>query len=1226
MNYAERIFKNNERRLVMKRATLFQVITLAAFFLGFHVMMFAQGNYIATQDGYMRMDNDVGIPRVITGMKNSEFTGTSLEIAVQYLDANSDLLYLSEDADFELLKVLENPSGTHIGFQQVINEVPVIGSETVVSLNKKNQITMVANGYKPNISISTTPTITSDEAILTARSTFENPDFDVVIPIKSKLAIFVDENNIAYLVWKLNILPKSGGDWYILVDAHSRIIRKKENIEINETGDGRVFDPDPATYFEDITLPDNNDEDYPELYDSYKFRDLEGLNPPVGGQYYLRGEYAYSEDIYLPYDPVSFESTSVFHYNRSQNGFEETNCYYHLDKTIRYVRELGFNPLWNNQTGDNTEDIVFDARGTTARNAYYSSSGEYIRYGVPANYVDAGEDQSVIIHELGHALHDALIIGGLNYYGDCAGISEGISDYFGIDYRRQLSYFLPNDRCNWFWPGLEPTIKIPEDANFEEHWGTSPYEKMQVWASSLMDLEYIEATDPSQGYRLGQDVVSTLQLASLSYVTSDNNRFDNVYAMYQSDIDIYDGAHLIDLIEVYSDRQLFDDQIINEDVIYTSNTSWDGYKLVRANVTVQDGATLTIEPGTYVFLDGAELLVYNGSTLITGAKMLLDNNSALTVLDNITLSEGSLIEVANGSDFQLIGGASLLGTDHSTWVDRNTGEKYDTWEEMHNAVPNHNGNIVQIPGDRVLVRDGGTFGTQGYYDNHVIISAVGDNGWDGIEIKNSCNYNIIEACDIDKISGIQLENTALIFGHSSFSDCGQIIARNDGYLEIYLSSFNNNNACPVITFDSQTYIDDSDFINNNGIGIAIYYGIGSLQSIDTNIISGNDWGILCYDSPMLVFYNQIVDNYSHGFVSYGGTGAAILAGNTIADNDCIEYVAAHPDLTSGVSWGPNTIYSHDNGGLDHYLLACGYTGEPIDCRGNNIDISDTTRFLPFYSSYIFDGEKPPEKILYEEGVVQITDGEYESAKLKMTDIVDNYPETETAVSALQWLMYLEKFSGHDYAGLRDYIENIDEVSYPHLERVKYNTTTSTYMAEADYLTAINRLESILTNPPSLEDSIFALIDEGYCYLKLDEQGGKAAVEECTFKPRCFEEFKYVSQNMTRDLLDKAIPHPEPSIPEVKTFALYQNYPNPMRPDKIGTTTISFSIPKDAKNSEMKIYNIKGQLVKKFSIANNQSAIEWDGKDSNGNKLSNGIYLYKLDCGGKSITKKIVLLR
>jgi len=124
-------------------------------------------------------------------------------------------------------------------------------------------------------------------------------------------------------------------------------------------------------------------------------------------------------------------------------------------------------------------------------------------------------------------------------------------------------------------------------------------------------------------------------------------------------------------------------------------------------------------------------------------------------------------------------------------------------------------------------------------------------------------------------------------------------------------------------------------------------------------------------------------------------------------------------------------------------------------------------------------------------------------KLKMKEIVDIYPETETANNALQWLMYLEKFSGHDYVGLRDYIENIDDLSYPHLERTKYNTITSTYMAEKDYEAAITRLESILANPPSEPDSIFAYIDEGYCYLKLDEEGGKAGTVECTFKPRSF---------------------------------------------------------------------------------------------------------------------------
>ncbi|MCK4359302.1 MAG: T9SS type A sorting domain-containing protein, partial [Candidatus Cloacimonetes bacterium] len=1009
---------------------------------------------------------------------------------------------------------------------------------------------------------------------------------------KSKLAIFVDENNVAYLVWKLNILPKSGGDWYILVDAHSGTIRKKDNIEINETGDGRVFDPDPATYFEDITLPDNNDEDYPELYDSYKFRDLEGINPPVGGQYYLRGEYAYSEDINLPYDPVSFESTPVFHYNRSQNGFEETNCYYHLDKTIRYVRSMGFNPLWNNQTGDNNEDIVFDARGRTDINASYSPSGEYILYGVPANWKDAGEDQSVIIHELGHAFHDALIIGGIDdagYYSECRGISEGISDYFGIDYRRQLSYFLPNDRCNWFWPGLEPTIKIPDEANFTTWYTvTNPYIRMRTWASSLMDLEYIEATDPSQGYRLGQDVVSILQLASLSYVTWENTAEDNVFAMYQSDIDIYGGAHLIDLIEVYSDRQLFDDQIINEDVIYTSNTSWDGYKLVRANVTVQNGATLTIEPGTYVFLDGAELII--------------DENSNLIVNGVLTLSGRSLVEVTNGSKFALKPGSSLYGTEHEILVDEHI-----------------------IPGDRIIIQDGGYFIAKGTETDSIYIDCIGYSHWDGITINGiGDSINTIEHCNIANIGHIVAFSTNFSFYKSSFTNSGQLGFYNTT-VSIKSSEYSNNSN-PIYSYESWNTIIGNTIENNDGGGIFVSYPSSNTNSIHENIIRNNlGKGIQLYDVPGKFYENNISNNTSHGFVALGNANRVVMRGSIIEDNGDSELFATRNCFPNLYAWGGNTIAdsSYISGSSDQYLLMCGrYDGIPIDCRGNNIITSDTTRFYPYFSAYIFDGEKPPDKVLYDQGIVLINDNEFESAKITMKDIVYYYPETATAENALQWLMYLEKFSGHDYAGLRDYIETVDEVSYPHLERVKYNTTTSTYMAEDDYETAIDRHEIILTNPPSVEDSVFSFIDEGYCYLKLDEQGGKAASVECSFKPRSFKEFQCFSQDLIKNLLDKAITTIEPSTTDFESFALYQNYPNPMR----SSTTISFSTAEGIENAEIKIYNIKGQLVKQFSINNDQTSIVWDGKDSNGKQLSSGIYLYLLSTGKKSITKRMVLLR
>ena len=99
--------------------------------------------------------------------------------------------------------------------------------------------------------------------------------------------------------------------------------------------------------------------------------------------------------------------------------------------------------------------------------------------------------------------------------------------------------------------------------------------------------------------------------------------------------------------------------------------------------------------------------------------------------------------------------------------------------------------------------------------------------------------------------------------------------------------------------------------------------------------------------------------------------------------------------------------------------------------------------------------------------------------------------------------------------------------------------------------------------------------------------------------------------------------------------LFQNYPNPFST----STTISFNLttklheftPLDSKHltgqARIKIYNVKGQLVRQLSIENSKSSIEWDGKDENGNPLSSGIYFYKLEVGDKIIDiKKCLLLK
>ncbi|MBS3741925.1 MAG: immune inhibitor A [Candidatus Cloacimonetes bacterium] len=94
---------------------------------------------------------------------------------------------------------------------------------------------------------------------------------------------------------------------------------------------------------------------------------------------------------------------------------------------------------------------------------------------------------------------------------------------------------------------------------------------------------------------------------------------------------------------------------------------------------------------------------------------------------------------------------------------------------------------------------------------------------------------------------------------------------------------------------------------------------------------------------------------------------------------------------------------------------------------------------------------------------------------------------------------------------------------------------------------------------------------------------------------------------------------------VTSFRLKQNYPNPVT----ASTTISFSLPTGTKNCGLKIYNLKGQLVKQFKPDTENSRsfdISWDGTDMHNRPVANGVYFYRLSTEKKDITKKMILLK
>ncbi|MBN1948215.1 MAG: hypothetical protein JW784_00565 [Candidatus Cloacimonetes bacterium] len=98
-------------------------------------------------------------------------------------------------------------------------------------------------------------------------------------------------------------------------------------------------------------------------------------------------------------------------------------------------------------------------------------------------------------------------------------------------------------------------------------------------------------------------------------------------------------------------------------------------------------------------------------------------------------------------------------------------------------------------------------------------------------------------------------------------------------------------------------------------------------------------------------------------------------------------------------------------------------------------------------------------------------------------------------------------------------------------------------------------------------------------------------------------------------------------------AVLNNYPNPFNP----STLIEFSLPEECQAAELNIMNVKGQLVRRFSIdpascvrveGRQQPGyqIVWDGKDENGLGVGSGIYFYELRSETIHLSRKMLLLK
>jgi hypothetical protein len=90
------------------------------------------------------------------------------------------------------------------------------------------------------------------------------------------------------------------------------------------------------------------------------------------------------------------------------------------------------------------------------------------------------------------------------------------------------------------------------------------------------------------------------------------------------------------------------------------------------------------------------------------------------------------------------------------------------------------------------------------------------------------------------------------------------------------------------------------------------------------------------------------------------------------------------------------------------------------------------------------------------------------------------------------------------------------------------------------------------------------------------------------------------------------------------YGLRLAHPNPF----VNTTTVGLRLDRE-RSVRLQVYNVRGQLVRKVidtTLGAGLQVLRWDGLDATGRAVTAGIYLYRIEVDGQSVTRKVVKMQ
>ncbi len=522
-------------------------------------------------------------------------------------------------------------------------------------------------------------------------------------------------------------------------------------------------------------------------------------------------------------------------------------------------------------------------------------------------------------------------------------------------------------------------------------------------------------------------------------------------------------------------------------------------------------------------------------------------------------------------------------------------------------------------------------------------------------ISSSANILTIDQCGFNSPNGYLIsKNGTLSCTDSFFTNTGLYAANynldNGDYRNemvtvnrcIFESTVSNSGMFAVIVEDYANYIVSQNQIIDYYEGINLFQcGGGSLrqQKLEENYIRLCDEnGITVYNSEGAILTNAIVNGDKIGIKLM---------------NNCNFYLHGSPDAHSYIE----TQHLFYNTGIDIYCTEFSF---PYSAKYNSIDD-------PFSRGILVKWERPltappatadlrynhwgqgfnpanhlqgnnvaflvtpywvlgqslqttPDEDLYNTAYSNFEIGNYGVAKSQYQLLIELYPKSIYAQAAMKDLFKLEENSTENYVGLQEFYTSNDSINNDStLSKLAGILVNDCNIKLENFPEAVTYYENVIKNPDSEVDSIFAVIDLGYVYTLLGEQGLKSNFvgRYPQYKPKNKAEFL-----QTRTNLLSLIPGKDKNSTSLSgTLTVHDLiiYPNPA----IDHSMITYSLTQ-ARHVLIKVTNSSGKII--ATIDEGKKGIGSQKYSLNLKDLSKGLYFYSLYLDGTLVeTKKLVVM-